>query len=167
MSIAYESESGGAMFSKTNSITNCAKRITSIVILSLGLIAAVHAQVVPKVPKGIDSCKLLRDAGRGSALMAHTGYLAAGSHWLSCEYIEGLDALKTQWRASFGFVAEESGAPVVVLPMDALSDLLILRNGPSVPPVVMTPALMTFTVTNTAASGPGSFRQAILDANAN
>src|SRR5437762_668650 len=100
------------MFSKMNSITNCGKRITSIVILSLGLTAAVHAQLVPKVPKGIDSCKLLRDAGRGSAVMAHTDYVAA-----ACEYIDGPDALKTQWRMRFGFVSKESGAPVAVVPM--------------------------------------------------
>jgi hypothetical protein len=54
-----------------------------------------------------------------------------------------------------------------MLPMDALSDLLILRNGPSVPTLVMTLAPMTFTVTNTNTIGPGSLRQAILDANAN
>ncbi len=156
------------MFSKTNSITNCGKRITSIVILLLGLIAAVHAQVVPKVPKGIDSCKLLRDAGRGSAVLAHTDYVATGSHWMSCEYIDGPDTLNTQWRVSFGFVSNESGAPVAGLPMDALSDLAILRNGPRVPTVVMTPApMMTFTVTNINDSGSGSLRQAILDANAN
>src|SRR5258708_1101639 len=98
--------------------------------------------------------------------MAHTDYVAAGSHWMSCEYIDGPDALKTQWRVSFGFVSNESGAPVAVLPMDALSDFVILRNGPVVPTAVMTLAPMTFTVTNTNDSGPGSLRQAILDANA-
>jgi hypothetical protein len=152
--------------SKTNSIANWNKRIISIAILSLGLIAAAHAQVVPKVP-GIDSCKLWRDALPGSALLARTGYIAAGSHWRSCESTDGSDALRTQWRASFGFVSNESGAPVAVLPMDALGDLLMLRNGPRVPTVVMTPAPMTFTVTNTNDSGSGSLRQAILDANAN
>src|SRR5262245_39397811 len=50
----------------------------------------------------------------------------------------------------------------------ALNDLLILMNRPSVPGVLMTPPPpMTFTVTNTTTTGPGSFRQAILDANAN
>jgi len=155
------------MFSKTNSITKCGKRITSIVILLLGLIAAVHAQVVPKVPKGIDSCKLWRDARPVSALLARTGYIAAGSHWMSCESSDGPDALRTQWRASFGFVSNESGASVAGLPMDALGDLLMLRNGSRVPTVVMTVPLMTFTVTNTNDSGSGSLRQAILDANAN
>ena len=146
-----------------NSITNWFKGISSIGILSLVSIAAANTQVVPKVPKGIDSCKLLRDAGRGSAV----DYMAAGSHWMSCEYIDGPDALKTPWRASFGFVSNESGAAVAVLPLDALSDLVILRNGPSVPTAVITAPPMTFTVTNTNDSGPGSLRQAILDANAN
>src|SRR4030095_8251296 len=57
--------------------------------------------------------------------------------------------------------------PVAGLHMDALRDLVIRRNGPSVPTVVMTAAPMTFTVTNTSDSGSGSLRQAILDANAN
>ena len=141
---------------RKNSITNWFKRISSIGILSLASIAAANAQVVPKVPKGIDSCKLLRDAGRGSAVMTHTDYLAAGSRWMSCACIDGPDALKTQWRVRFGFVSKESGAPVAVLPMEALSDLVILRSGPSVPTVVMPPGPMTFTVTNTNDSGSGS-----------
>src|ERR1043166_6719702 len=116
--------------SKTNSIANRNKRIISIAVLSLASIAT-HAQVVPKVPKGIDSCRLLRDARPVSALLAHNGYVAAGSHWMSCELIDGPDALKPQWRASLGFVSNVSGAPVTMLPTDALSDLVILRNGPS------------------------------------
>lgn len=63
------------------------------------------------------------------------------------------------------------GEPVAVLPMrlneDILSDLVVLRNGNSVPTVALTVAAMTFTVTNTNGSGAGSLRQAILDANAN
>ncbi len=60
------------------------------------------------------------------------------------------------------------GEPMAVLPMrlntDALSDLAILRSGQVAPSVAMTsPA--TFTVTNTNDSGPGSLRQAIIDAN--
>jgi len=128
-------------------------------VLFLAIAFAVSAANVPGQKK--------RDAGRGSAVMAHTHYVPAGSQWMSCEYIDGPDALKPQWRVSFGSVSNESGAPVAVLPMDALSDLLILRNGPSVPAVFMTPAPMTFTVTNTNTIGPGSLRQAILDANAN
>lgn len=50
---------------------------------------------------------------------------------------------------------------------DALSDLVILREGARAPTVMMTAAAMTFTVTNASDSGAGSLRQAILDANAN
>jgi hypothetical protein len=61
--------------------------------------------------------------------------------------------------------------PLAVLPMrlnaDALSDLVILQAGHRAPGVVKTVAAMTFTVINTNDSGPGSLRQAILDANAN
>jgi uncharacterized repeat protein (TIGR01451 family) len=63
------------------------------------------------------------------------------------------------------------GEPMAVLPMrlnrDALSDLVILRNGQSAPTMAMTQPLATFAVTNTSDDGPGSLRQAILDANAN
>ncbi|HXG68863.1 MAG TPA: HYR domain-containing protein, partial [Blastocatellia bacterium] len=63
------------------------------------------------------------------------------------------------------------GEPVAILPMrlnaDALSDFVVLRNGHSAPMSIVTQAPMTFTVTTTADSGPGSLRQAILDANAN
>lgn len=66
---------------------------------------------------------------------------------------------------------EVEGEPETVLPMrlngDALSDLVILAHGRVAPATVMTAAAMTFIVTNTNDSGPGSFRQAISDANAN
>ena len=59
--------------------------------------------------------------------------------------------------------------PETVLPMrlngDALSDLVILARGRVAPTTVMTAAAMTFIVTNTNDGGPGSLRQAILDAN--
>ena len=62
-------------------------------------------------------------------------------------------------------------APSAVQPMrlnaDALTDLVILRKGASAPVVMMTVTGMTFTVTNTNSSGPGSLTQAIIDANAN
>ncbi|MEK6322314.1 MAG: FG-GAP-like repeat-containing protein [Acidobacteriota bacterium] len=86
--------------------------------------------------------------------------------------------LSSTAAANFGrVVALESatldfdGEATVVLPMrlnaDALSDLVTLGSTQSAPTVALTQAVMTFTVTNTNDSGPGSLRQAILDANAN
>ncbi len=61
------------------------------------------------------------------------------------------------------------GEPLAALPMrlncDALSDLVVLSEGLSVPTVALTEAASVFTVTNTNDSGPGSLRQAIIDAN--
>lgn len=58
---------------------------------------------------------------------------------------------------------------VAVLPLrlnvDALDDLVILQRGRVDPIVVFTAAAATFTVTTTENSGPGSLRQAILNAN--
>lgn len=48
---------------------------------------------------------------------------------------------------------------------DAISDLVLLRWGETAPTLVMSTAAQTFTVTTTSDSGPGSFRQAIVDAN--
>ncbi|MEN3333031.1 MAG: hypothetical protein V7641_2396 [Blastocatellia bacterium] len=64
------------------------------------------------------------------------------------------------------------GADVAaVLPMrlntDALSDLVILKSAAAPLAIVQTQAQSTFTVTNTNDQGPGSLRQAMLDANAN
>jgi hypothetical protein len=52
------------------------------------------------------------------------------------------------------------------LNMDARDDLVMLRAGESAPLVSVTQVGTTFVVTNTNDSGPGSLRQAILDANA-
>jgi len=61
------------------------------------------------------------------------------------------------------------GEPTAVLPMrlnsDALDDLVILRDGASLPTVLTTAPLATFTVTNTNDAGAGSLRQAITSAN--
>ena len=57
-----------------------------------------------------------------------------------------------------------------VLPMrlngDALNDLVIFKSAANPVAIVQTQALASFTVTNTNDDGPGSLRQAILDANA-
>ena len=62
-----------------------------------------------------------------------------------------------------------TGAPAAVLPMrlnpDPLSDLVVLQSGKSEPTTVETVAAI-FTVTNTSDSGPGSLRQAMIDAQA-
>jgi hypothetical protein len=66
---------------------------------------------------------------------------------------------------------DAGGEIEAVLPMrlnsDGLSDLVILRKGAIAPRVLLTAPQATFTVTDTSNSGPGSLRQAILDANAN
>lgn len=62
-----------------------------------------------------------------------------------------------------------AGEPLAVLSMrlngDALSDLVILRSGQMQPEVLASEPAKTYEVTNTADSGPGSLRQAIIDAN--
>ncbi|MFY9557500.1 MAG: FG-GAP-like repeat-containing protein, partial [Blastocatellia bacterium] len=66
---------------------------------------------------------------------------------------------------------ELEGNAGAVLPMrlntDGIADLVTLSNGQIAPSAIMTAAATTFTVNTTNDSGPGSFRQAILDANAN
>jgi len=69
------------------------------------------------------------------------------------------------------FSLDLGAGAVVVLPMrlnhDALDDLLVLRSGHEPLLEAVTSPLAAFSVTNTDDSGPGSLRQAILDANAN
>ncbi|HEY3137329.1 MAG TPA: HYR domain-containing protein [Blastocatellia bacterium] len=82
--------------------------------------------------------------------------------------------------ASVSATLDVEGEPAAALPMrlngDALSDLVILRKDQLAPTVMFTPAVMTFTVTNTGDNGgvnpipfasTGTLRQAIVDANAN
>ncbi len=65
---------------------------------------------------------------------------------------------------------ELPGRPIVALPLrlngDALSDLVVLLADEVSPIVILSQPGVTFSVTNTANNGPGSLRQAILDANA-
>ena len=64
----------------------------------------------------------------------------------------------------------EGEAVAAVLAMrlnaDAFSDLVIFKSGPGPLAVAPSAAALTFTVTNTADTGAGSLRQAILNANA-
>jgi hypothetical protein len=66
---------------------------------------------------------------------------------------------------------EVADYPEVMLPMrlnsDALDDLVVMMSGKSMPGIITSAAVMTFTVTNTNDAGAGSLRQAILDANSN
>ena len=81
----------------------------------------------------------------------------------------------TEARETAGLVLEArfevATEPEALLPMrlnsDALSDLVILARGRIAPTAVLTAAALTFAVTNTNDSGPGSLRQAIGDANTN
>ncbi|MFY9608067.1 MAG: FG-GAP-like repeat-containing protein, partial [Blastocatellia bacterium] len=61
--------------------------------------------------------------------------------------------------------------PMAVMPMrlnsDALSDLVVLRNGQVGPTAVITQAALVFPVSSNADSGAGSLRDAITQANAN
>lgn len=65
---------------------------------------------------------------------------------------------------------EVAGAAEAALAMrlnsDALADIVIIRSGQPSPLVAISQAAAVFTVTNINDSGPGSLRQAILDANA-
>jgi uncharacterized repeat protein (TIGR01451 family) len=66
------------------------------------------------------------------------------------------------------FELEDEATAVVPLrsSWSALSDLAILSAGSAAPSLAVVAPQATFTVTNTNDSGPGSLRQAILDANA-
>ena len=93
--------------------------------------------------------------------------IASISAALEIESTQALGGVEQMLEARFEVATE----PEAVLPMrlngDALSDLLILRRGRILPAAMMTAAALTFTVTNTNDSGPGSLRQAIGDANTN
>lgn len=74
-------------------------------------------------------------------------------------------------RASLDLVAslllgeEVASIRSLRLNADAISDLVLLHRGETAPTLMMSTAAQTFTVTTTSDSGPGSLRQAILDAN--
>lgn len=94
-------------------------------------------------------------------------------HILINEAATAQSAAAPQARESLRLAAslDVEGEPVDVLPMrlnvDALSDLVLLRNNQTAPGVVMTSAATVFTVTNTNDSGAGSLRDAISSANLN
>jgi CSLREA domain-containing protein len=99
--------------------------------------------------------------------------------------LSDLEPNQSEIRNPKSEILSADGAPVAVLPMrlntDALSDLVILREGSSAPTVMMTAAAMTFTVNDTgngrdATPGDGvcatttavcTLRAAIQEANAN
>jgi hypothetical protein len=66
---------------------------------------------------------------------------------------------------------EMDASPAAVLPMrlngDALDDLVLLDEADPTPAAALTSPVSTFMVTNTNNGGPGSLRQAMLDAEAN
>jgi hypothetical protein len=103
---------------------------------------------------------------------------------LNSSTLRGGKETATSPQTSWSEVLAADGELLAVLPMrldaDALSDLVILRAGAPAPAVALTrqtaaplspaptqSAAQTFTVVNTNNSGPGSLRQAVLDANAN
>lgn len=84
---------------------------------------------------------------------------------------EARPAFKSMTEVEGVMSRELPGEPVAFLPMrlntDSLSDLVVVNDGATRPSFLMTEAQNTFTVTNTNFSGPGSFLQALRDANAN
>src|SRR5205085_7531753 len=72
---------------------------------------------------------------------------------------------------SYHLPAASTNDLVALLPMrlnsDAVPDLVLLKADNRLPTVALSPTAMTFTVTNTSDSGPGSLVQAITDANTN
>ena len=81
-----------------------------VIVAWAALVVAVSAQV-PMVHKN-DACKLLQEAAHSTPVIdLRTRYLNQGSHWMSCEYTDagpGQNLLNAQWRASFGFIPNES-----------------------------------------------------------
>ena len=83
-------------------------RLLILIVISSASIASAGAQVVvPKLPKD-SACKLLIDATRGITVKANAGYQRPESNRTSCEFTDSQDALKAQWRISFGFYPRDS-----------------------------------------------------------
>jgi hypothetical protein len=105
-----------------------------------------------------------------------TGILSVRASAAPCDNLvlldssrNGMGAFTLDGRSTGGAAFEVEGGPVAALPMrlnsDGMQDLAVLRRGHAAPMVIRTEA-SKITVGTTADGGPGSLRQAILDANA-
>jgi hypothetical protein len=109
-----------------------------------------------------DSLLVVRNNQVSVIRMLRNDIFSTGSD-ATTEAGEELSAVSTTSRIDDGAVA----ALPMSLNSDALSDIVISSSAEKSLIVLMSQAQTTFTVTNTNDSGPGSLRQAILDANSN
>ncbi len=99
------------MLRRLDGIKRSATWVGLFIAILFAAIANVSAQVVPKVPKGLDACKLLLDALPAKPVIDNPNYRSLGSHWNQCEYTDApQDLLNAQWRVSFGFAPRDSVA---------------------------------------------------------